>query len=423
MLKRLINKLTGEDPAPSGKMSYEEARAALETHALKARQFLAERPDVEPEILYYLASDDSVDVRRLVAANPATPQQANKILTSDGDEEVRCELARKVTRLLPGLEEQETTRLRDLAIEVIERLAQDSLPRVRAIVAEEIKSSTLVPHHLVKQLAHDVELIVSAPVIEYSPLLSDEDLIEIIASARVEGTLSAVARRGQVNAPVADAIVATLDVSAVAALLVNRNAQIREATLDKLLEHAADVEAWHQPVVMRADLSVRAVRRIAGFVGSALLAQLSQRNGLDEETVAHLNKRLRERLEQEGVDQDPHSADATAQALVAAALAQGQLDDKFVTQVTESGDRRAVVYALAELAEVSKGVVERILMSQSGKAITALAWQAKLAMRTAVAIQSSIARLPNNKVVMARDGVDYPLPADEMRWHLSFFDV
>jgi hypothetical protein len=109
--------------------------------------------------------------------------------------------------------------------------------------------------------------------------------------------------------------------------------------------------------------------------------------------------------------------------LVAAALAQGQLDDRFVTQATESGDRRSVVYALAELAQVSKSVVERILISQSGKAITALAWQAKLAMRTAVAIQSAVVRLPNHKIVMARDGVDYPLPADEMRWHLSFFDV
>lgn len=422
MLKRLINKLTGEDPATLGKMSYEKAREALESHALKAREFLAGRPDVEPEILYYLASDESADVRRLVAGNPATPQQANKILTSDGDEEVRCELARKVARLLPGLAEEETARLRDLAIEVIERLAQDSLPRVRAIVAEEIKSSTLVPHHLVKQLAQDVELIVSAPVIEYSPLLSDEDLIEIIASARVEGTLSAIARRAEVKAPVADAIVATLDVSAVAALLVNPNAQIREETLDRLIEQAAEVEAWHQPVVVRADLSLRAVRRIAGFVSSALLEQLSRRSGLDEDTTAHLNKRVRERLEQEGVEQDPDSVDAVARASVAAALAQGQLDDRFVTEAAESGDRRAVVYALAELAQVSRGVVERILISQSGKAITALAWQAKLAMRTAVTIQSTIARLANHKIVMARDGVDYPLPADEMRWHLSFFD-
>lgn len=422
MLKRLISRLAGQE-ARKGKMSYEEARAALESHALKARRFLAGRPDVEPEILYYLASDEAVDVRRLVAANPATPQQANKVLTDDGDEDVRCELARKIGRLVPGLAAEETQRVRDLAIEVMERLARDSLPRVRAILAEEIKASTRVPASLVKQLAQDVELMVSAPVLEYSPLLSDEDLVEIIAGARVEGTLSAIARRSSVAAPVADAIVASLDVSAIAALLANPNAQIREAALDKVIEHAEAIEAWHQPIVMRADLSVRAVRRIAGFVSSALLSTLCERNGLDEETAAHLNKRVRERLEEEGVKEDAHSADAKAQALVQEALAEGKLDDEFIVAAADRGDRRVVAAALSQLAQVSKAVVERILISQSGKAITALVWRAKLPMRVAVKVQSVVAHLPNAKMLMAREGVHFPLSPEEMAWHLSFFGI
>ncbi len=112
MLKRLISRLVGQE-AREGKMSYEEARAALESHALKARRFLAGRPDVEPEILYYLAADEAVDVRKLVAANPSTPHQANKTLTDDCDDDVRCELARKIGRLVPGLEADEGHRVRD----------------------------------------------------------------------------------------------------------------------------------------------------------------------------------------------------------------------------------------------------------------------------------------------------------------------
>lgn len=422
MLKRLINRLAGQE-ASKGKMSYEEARAALETHALKARRFLAGRPDVEPEILYYLAADEAVDVRRLVAANPATPHQANKILTEDCDDDVRCELARKIARLVPGLATDETHRLRDVAIEVMERLARDSLPRVRAILADEIKTSTLVPAHVVQELARDAELIVSAPILEYSPLLSDEDLIEIIAGARVEGTLSAIARRSVVNGPVADAIVASLDVSAVAALLANPNAQIREAALDSVIEHAQTIEAWHQPVVMRADLSVRAVRRIAGFVSSALLATLCDRGGLDEETATQLNKRVRERLEEDGVKEDVQSADAKAMALVQEARAQGKLDDEFVVSAADNGDRRVVASALSVLANVPKAVVDRVLISQSGKAITALVWHAKLPMRAAVKIQTTIAHLSGTKLLMAREGVHFPLSPEEMAWHLGFFGI
>src|SRR5689334_587232 len=118
MLKRLFAKVTGNE-APH-KMSYEEARSALESHAHKARHFLARQPEVEPEILYYLATDSSVEVRRCVAANPSTPHKANHILTRDADDDVRCELAKKIGRLVPNLEPGEAHRVRELAIEVME---------------------------------------------------------------------------------------------------------------------------------------------------------------------------------------------------------------------------------------------------------------------------------------------------------------
>jgi uncharacterized protein (DUF2336 family) len=401
-------------------MTYEEARAALESHAHNARCFLAGRSDVEPEILYYLAGDETVEVRRLVAANPATPHQANKFLTDDHDHEVRCELAKKIGRLVPGLDPHEASRIRDLAIEVMERLARDNLPRVRAILAEEIKSARNVPVHIVKQLAQDLELIVCAPVLEYSPLLSDEDLVEIVAGARVEGSVAAVARRADISAPVSDAVVATFDVSAIAALLANPNAQIREETLDRVVAGAADIEAWHQPVVMRADLSLRAVRRIAGFVGSSLLRILSERSGLDDETATYLNKRVRERIEH---DEDPTALESKVQATVQDALAHGKLDDEFVVKAAEAGDRRTVAFALAALANVPKAIVDRILVSQSGKAITSLVWRAKLPMRVSVKVQDGIAHLRGVKLLAAREGIHFPLSDEEMSWHLGYFGI
>jgi uncharacterized protein (DUF2336 family) len=36
------------------------------------------------------------------------------------------------------------------------------------------------------RLAQDVETVVAAPILEYSPLLSDADLIEIIACGQVQ---------------------------------------------------------------------------------------------------------------------------------------------------------------------------------------------------------------------------------------------
>jgi hypothetical protein len=121
-------------------MSYEEARASLERHAHSARLFLAARADVEPEILYYLANDETAEVRRLVAANPSTPQQANKILAGDRDEGVRSALAEKIGRQVGDPHSGLTPRAHALAAEVVERLAHDTVARVREALTQALNA-------------------------------------------------------------------------------------------------------------------------------------------------------------------------------------------------------------------------------------------------------------------------------------------
>ncbi len=207
-LKRLLK--TRELPE---KLSYEQARSVLESRKHQLEEELAERADAEPEMLYYLAERGAPTVRRKVAANAGAPAAANRFLAEDTDPEVRVELAQKIGRLLPDLLASERERVCELTLETLQRLASDQLTRVRAILAAEIKSLDCVPKEIVVALAHDVEETVSVPVLEYSPLLSDNDLLEIIASARAQSALAAVARRRGVSERVSEVIVASLDVS------------------------------------------------------------------------------------------------------------------------------------------------------------------------------------------------------------------
>ena len=98
-------------------------------------------------------------------------------------------------------------------------------------------------------------------MLEYSPLLSDADLIEIIACGQVREVLTAVARRQASSAKKsADELVQSLDVPAVAALLVNPDAKIRKDTLERVVAEAEEIESWHLPLALRADLSARAMQ-------------------------------------------------------------------------------------------------------------------------------------------------------------------
>ena len=413
MLMNFLKRKT-RPTAPVQGLDYGAQKNLLAGAGPEARLQLAQAPDTRPEILYFLAGDEAPEIRQAVAANSATPVQADEVLVEDADEAVRADLALKNARLLPDMSDDEQETVRELTFDMLRRLASDQLPRVRAMLSEELKSSRHVPRAIVRQLALDVAVIVSAPVLEYSPLLGDADLIEVIAAGCAGKALCAIANRARVSEDVADAVVATFDVPAVATLLTNKNASVREATLDKVVENAADVRAWHEPVVMRPELSIRAVRRVAGFVASSLLEKLAQRNDLDRETTRFLTKRLKDRIaESEGEVQE-------AERQQAKVLDQRMLlDDEALEQAVLSGRHDFVLEALALRAELDPGLVCKIIASASAKAITALAWKAKLSMRTAIQIQSRTAHIPPKKLMNARHGTDYPMSEAEMTKQLA----
>jgi uncharacterized protein (DUF2336 family) len=408
-------------PKTADGMTRDEILARLEAHTMAAHADLAGRTDAGPEVLHYLAEHGAPATRRAVAANPGAAARTNRHLADDDDDDVRVELARKIARLMPNLSRCESEHIRELTIATLERLASDQVVRVRAILAEEIKNHDAVPKFIVLTLARDVETLVAAPILEYSPLLSDADLMEIIATAKAEEVLSAIARRKPLDAKVSQAIVSSLDIPAIAALLANSDATIREKTLDDIAAQAEKIQSWHIPLVLRADLSKRAIWRIASFVGASLIDQLVTRYGLDPEIKSHLNKELRARLHEDAKPEVIGTDIAVRD--VAAARASGKLDEAFVDAAANAGQRDTVILSLAALGNVPDATVRKIFASRSAKPVTALVWHAGLSMRVAFKIQSFVMKLSAGELLPARAGVHFPMTEDEMRWHLGYFDV
>jgi uncharacterized protein (DUF2336 family) len=418
MLKQLIARLFGgADAAPD----YARAQASLQAHALTARLTLAAETGVDAEVLDFLSRDDDPDVRLLVAANPEAPAQANLRLAQDTAETVRAELAVKIARLAPQIGAAEHTRLARATVEVMEMLAIDAAVSVRAILAEELKSSVYAPPHVIRQLARDLDDAVAGPILEYSPLLSDADLLEIVAGARAQGALSAVARRNMLSSPVAEAVVETYDVPAISALLMNGGARLRQETLDMIAERAAEHVPWHRPLAMRPGLSVRAMRRLAEFVTANLLEAMERRSNLDPATKAHLRARLKERLAADAQALDHVKDQAKSAARIKQAQAKGALDQDFVMDLVEEGARTSLIQALAERAKIHPAIAEKILASRSGQAITALVWKAGFNARLALKVQTLVAHVPGSQTVLPRQGDAFAMSPEDMTWQLEFF--
>ncbi len=416
MLTRLF-KRSRQTVEISNEFSYEQQKILAQDTDPLARLRLAEQQGTRPEILYFLANDASEDVRRAVATNLATPLQADVLLTEDEKADVRADLARKIGRLTPDMSAEEQVRVRELTLEVLDALANDQLPRVRAIIAEEIKRASTVPKHIVMKLALDTEAIVSTSVLEYSPLLSDADLIEIIAAGTAQEALSAVSRREGLSGDVSDALIATLDVPAVASLLANKSAQVREETLDFVVDNAENIESWHEPLILRPELSVRAVRRIATFVATSLVEVLARRNDLPKETVEEIRAAVKHRLNSATGEDQQHDEDRAKRM-----FKQKLLDDDTIQESLDENRKDFVLKALSLMSGLKHASVKRIITTRNGHIITALSWKAGLSMRTAMRLQSTLGHVPPKKIVNARGGFDFPMNESEMDWHLKSYN-
>ena len=404
-------------PADSIRLAPLNVAAILERRDMREWLALASDGETPPEALYYMAEHGDLSVREAVARHVQAPGAANLMLSEDDDESVRRELAAKIGRVAPHLSAGERARVREQTLAVLDALAQDEAPKIRTMIAEAIAESADIPKDIVRRLAEDRDLAVCGPILEYSPLLDDVDLKEIIEATRNSGAIASIARRTHVSADVADAVARTRDIVAVAALLGNANAQLREDTLDALLDDAPEVQAWHEPLAMRANLSVRVMTRIAGFVASRLVDKMLALHVVNRQDAQQILRSVRKRLGGQSPGSGIGRFDDQARALVE----DGQFCDQWVHETLSAHNHVLVICALGHASGCGVSAARSVIASRNGNAVLALAWKAGLAARTGYEIQQDIALIPANRLVSLKDGVDYPASPSAMEALLRDF--
>jgi hypothetical protein len=351
-----------------------------------------------PELLYYLAGDPEALVREAVAANAATPAQASRLLAADTDPKVRVVLARRIAALAPGLAAGVHDRLQRILADALAALVEDQAVEVRAAIAEVVKDLPDAPRELILRLARDAALPVAEPVIHFSPLLTEADLLALITAPPAAVTRRCVASRPWLSERVSDAIALSPDAEATEALLANSSAAIREATLDALAERAGAHPPWHAPLVRRPRLSLRAVRALGTIVAEHLLDALASRPDVDAATAAALRSGVRARL-------------AVAEPVESAL--------ERLTAALQRRDRPALLETLAEAAGVPQRHVERAVLLRSARALLSLSWKAGLTPGQAERLQSTLGGLEAAAVLCPMASGAWALSEAEMEWQLE----
>jgi uncharacterized protein (DUF2336 family) len=389
-----------------------------------ARVRLSAGAATDADVLMDFAHDPSVTVRAALALNTGAPAQANEALATDRDERVRLLLAHKLTALLPTLSADEHARLYRETWATLEALVADEAVRVRSVIADAVKEMPDTPRELIRRLAHDSEISVCEPVIRLSPLLTAGDLQALVAIAPSAGTVCAVARRAWLEPMVSDAIAATADSAAIHALLANPTAQIREATLDALVARSVAHPDWHGPLVRRPSLPRQTALALSHIVATHLLTELATRIDLAPDLAEELRQHVAERLALNA--SEPIAAtDITEEQALADALAvaaHGKLSEEALLAATRRGEFRQAAALLAVAADTPVSVVDRASSLRSAKGMVSLVWKAGFTMRVAVALQTLLARLAPEAVLVGGPAGSFPLAVEEMRWQLDFLE-
>ncbi len=212
-----------------------------------------------------------------------------KRLLASPDAGVRAEIAGKIAAQHAHL----TGRERLMAEDIFRVMVKDAEVRVREALSHQLKDSPLVPHDLAMALARDVESV-AVPVLQFSEVLSEEDLIALVKSES-SGKLQAMARRERVPTGVADALAESGDRKVVAALAANQGAELREPTLAKMVErYSGSDDEIGRALVDRRDLPVAVVEQLMTHVSEKIRAHLMARADLSPETASALLLQARE---------------------------------------------------------------------------------------------------------------------------------
>ena len=269
-----------------------------------------------------------------------------RLLLKGAEPEERAMVAHRLCRHIDraNLSDEE----RAEAHEILRLMARDAAEQVRRALAVTLKSSPLVPRDVANRLARDIESI-AIPVLNFSPVFSDDDLAEIV---RVGGPVrqSAIARRPILHEKVTNVIAEAAAPEAVKIACENKGASFSEGGLQKAIDRFEASETILASIALRNALPASVSERLVTLVTGELRERLINGHNVTPQTALAVAIGARERASLDLVEQASRASDLPA---FVAHLRKGQrLTASLLLRALAHGQMTFFEWSLAELSGV-----------------------------------------------------------------------
>jgi uncharacterized protein (DUF2336 family) len=234
------------------------------------------------------------------------------------------------------------------AQEILRVMARDATDLVRRALAVTLKSSPLLPRDVALRLARDIDSI-AAPVLNFSPAFTDEDLVEI---ARRGGPVRqvAIARRPVLNETVASALVDVGCEEAVRLVCSNDNADLNARSLRRAIDRFEESEDVLGAIALRKALPMAVTEKLIHLVSEGVKQHLIDHHEIPPDIAVQIAAGGSERATLDLVDQ---AAKAQDLGLFVSHLSRsGRLSPSLLLRAVAQGHMAFFEWGIAELAGV-----------------------------------------------------------------------
>ena len=278
-------------------------------------------------------------------------------------------------------------------------LLDDPSPLVRQAMAEAFARSTDAPASIVRALSAD-QPTVALPVLEYSPLLIDADLVDIVATGGAE-VQCAIARRIELPISVCAALAEVGCAAAALELIENPHAALAPFSWDRIVERHGHLAAIREALLVLEDLPAATRAGLVAKLSDILAQFVVARNWLSADRAERV---VTEACARSAINIAARSRGEEMQDLVRHLSATGQLTAGLILRALLSGNLELFTVALAELAELPLGRVSALLHDRGGASLHALLRRAGFPETTFAAFQVALEACHEHGFVDTEDG-------------------
>lgn len=279
-------------------------------------------------------------------------------------------------------------------------LLDDPSPLVRRALAEVFASSQKAPQVVVDALAAD-QPDVALPVLSRSPLLHDDDLVDLVATGNPQIQVS-IARRALLSRPLAAAIAEVGSAEACLELLENPDADIAPFSVDRIVERFGHLAAIRENLTARDDLPMATRQALLSKLSQTLAGFVAARHWLGSE---HAEYAAREALEKATVALAADTPYEEIGELMAHLRQSGQLTAGMILRALLSGNVVLFEEALAELSGMALDRVTDYIHDRNISGFRALYLKAGLPGSAYPAFREAIAAMREGILLGEQGGV------------------